>query len=72
MARQSTKLEVVVDGAKWIVREYGIGRLTSHADQLEAAKAARAVANAHPPCELIIRNPDGSIASQETYNRPVK
>lgn len=72
MARQPTKLEVVPDGAKWEVREHGIGRLTSHRDQRTATAAARAVAELHTPSELIIRNGDGSIASQESFQRPPK
>lgn len=71
MARQSTKLEVVAEGGKWQVREHGIGRLTSHPDKLDATKAARAVAAIHTPCELIIRNDDGTVDSQEVYNRPI-
>ena len=72
MARQSTRLEVAPDGEKWMVHEPGIGRLTSHADKLAATAAARAVAAIHTPCELIIRNDDGSIASEEVYPRPTK
>ncbi|HEY0672466.1 MAG TPA: DUF2188 domain-containing protein [Longimicrobiales bacterium] len=72
MTRQTTRLEVVADGEKWAVREHGIGRLTSHADKSRATKAARAVAANHPPCELTIRNDDGTIESQETFHSPVK
>lgn len=67
MPRQLTKLEVVADGPKWIVREHGIGKLTSHPDKIAASSAARAVAAIHTPCEIIIRNDDGSIDSQESY-----
>jgi hypothetical protein len=72
MSKQTTRLEVVVDGAKWAVREQGIGRLTSHPDQKQATAAARVVAANHPRCELIIRNSDGSIQSQETFDLPTK
>jgi hypothetical protein len=67
MARQSTRLEVLPDGEKWIVREHGIGRLTSHVGKREAAAAARAVAAQNTPCELMIRNADGSIDSEESF-----
>ena len=67
MARQATKLEVTPDGDKWIVREQGIGRLTSHASQADAAKAARAVAAMHTPSELTIRNADGTTDSEERF-----
>lgn len=72
MSRQATRLEVVPDGTKWIVREHGIGRLTTHPDKLDATRKARSVAALHTPCELIIRNDDGSIDSQETYHQPPK
>jgi hypothetical protein len=72
MPRESTKLEVVPDGAKWIVREHGIGRLTTHPDKSHATAAARAVAAIHTPCELVIRNADGSIESQENFKQPGK
>ena len=67
MPRETTKIEVVADGTKWIVRETGIGRLTSHPDKAAAMVAARAVAAIHTPCELIIRNGDGSIEAEERY-----
>ena len=67
MTRQPARLEVVAEGSKWVVREHGIGRLTSHADKVAGVKAAREEAAAHPPCELTIRNADGSIEKQETY-----
>lgn len=67
MARETTKIEVVADGAKWIVREAGIGRLTSHPDKAAATMAARAVAAIHTPCEITIRNDDGTIESEERY-----
>lgn len=64
--RESTRLEVVAAGDKWDVREHGIGRLSSHPTQLEATKAARAVAAIHKPCEIVIRNSDGSSESERT------
>jgi hypothetical protein len=70
MSRQTTRLEVVADGAKWTVRELGIGRLTSHPDKVKATAAARAVAAIHPPCELTIRNSDGTVQSQESFHPP--
>ena len=70
MIRQSTRLEVVADGAKWNVRERGIGRLSSHPTKLAATTAARTVAAIHTPCELVIRNSDGTIESEQTYHRP--
>lgn len=69
MSRETTKLEVVAEGAKWEVRERGIGRLTTHPDKVAATVAARAVAVQHTPAELIIRNDDGSIASEENFPR---
>jgi hypothetical protein len=66
MAREATRLEVVADGDKWNVREVGIGRLSSHATQVEATNAARAVARIHRPCELTIRNADGTTESERT------
>lgn len=69
MIRQSTRLEVAHDGSSWIVREHGIGRLTSHKTQQEAMIAARAVATQHTPSELTIRKTDGSVASEEKYPR---
>ena len=69
MARQSTRLEVAHDGTKWTVREHGIGRLTSHATQQEAKQSARAVAALHTPCELTIRDSNGTIAAEESYPR---
>ena len=69
MTRETTRLEVVGEGAKWEVRERGIGRLTSHPDKAAATVAARAVAVLHTPAELIIRNDDGSIASEENFPR---
>jgi hypothetical protein len=49
------------------VRETGIGRLTSHPDKAAAMVAARAVATIHTPCELIIRNADGTVDAEEKY-----
>ena len=69
MAKQSTQLEVAHDGGKWIVRELGIGRLTSHKSQQDAATAARAVAAIHTPSDLTIRNADGSLKSEESFPR---
>jgi hypothetical protein len=69
MTRQFTRLEIVADGAKWDVREHGIGRLSSHPTKLAATAAARAVAVIHTPCELVIRNSDGTIESEQTYPR---
>lgn len=68
MPRKTTRLEVALQGAKWDVREHGIGRLSSHPTKVEAAAAARAVAVIHTPCELIIRNMDGTIESEQTYH----
>ena len=68
MTRQSTRLEVVAEGTKWDVRERGIGRLSSHPTKLAATTKARAVAAMHTPCELIIRNDDGTIESEQTYH----
>lgn len=68
MPRQSTRLEVVPDGEKWMVREHGIGRLTSHPTKAAATAAAKAVAALHTPCELVIRNDDGSVESEQTYH----
>jgi hypothetical protein len=70
MPKQLTRLEVVADGAKWNVREHGIGRLSSHPTKVAATAAARAVALIHTPCELIIRNDNGTIESEQTYHRP--
>jgi hypothetical protein len=70
MIRESTRLEVVSDGAKWNVRERGIGRLSSHPTKVAATAAARAVAAIHTPCELVIRKSDGTIESEQTYHRP--
>jgi hypothetical protein len=70
MARQSTRLEVVADGEKWSVREHGIGRLSSHATKVAATTAARAVATLNTPSELIIRKADGSIESEQSFQRP--
>jgi hypothetical protein len=67
MTRQTTKLEVVAQGEKWQVREAGIGRLSSHATLVEATAAAKKVAAAHTPCELIIRNADGSTSSEQSF-----
>ena len=69
MKRKMTRLEVVAAGAKWDVREHGIGRLSSHPTELAAIAAARAVSMIHTPCELIIRNGDGTIKSEQTYPR---
>lgn len=69
MIRQLTRLEVAPAGAKWNVREHGIGRLSSHPTKTAAAAAARAVAAIHTPCELIIRNSDGTIESEQTYHQ---
>lgn len=69
MAREITRLEVAHDGAKWVVREHGIGRLTSHKSQQEAAIAARAVAAIHTPCEVTIRKEDGTVDSEEKFLR---
>lgn len=67
MTRQTTHLEVVSQGEKWTVREAGIGRLSSHATAAEASAAARKVAAAHTPCELIIRKADGTTESEQTF-----
>ena len=67
MTRQTTKLEVVAQGDKWLVREAGIGRLSSHATLSEATAAAKKVAAAHTPCDLIIRKGDGSSDSEQTF-----
>ena len=67
MTRHTTKLEVVPQGDKWLVRELGIGRLTSHATLGEATAAAKRVAAAHTPCELVIRKADGSTDSEQTF-----
>lgn len=72
MARPTTRLEVVAAGEKWNVSEKGIGRLSSHPTKLAATAAARAVANLHPPCELIIRKQDGTIESEQTFHSPSK
>lgn len=69
MARQTTRLEVAHDGSKWTVREHGIGRLTSHATQKDAEMAARGVAAIHTPCDITIRNLDGTVNSEEHYPR---
>ena len=69
MARQLTRLEVAHVGSDWVVREHGIGRLTSHVSQREATTAARAVAAIHTPSELTIRNEDGSVNSEESFPR---
>lgn len=67
MARQLTQLDVAHDGKKWVVREHGIGRLTSHESQKEATNAARAVAAIHTPSAVTIHNIDGSLLSEEKY-----
>ena len=64
MARQITRLDVVADGDKWSLREQGIGRLSSYATKQEATAAARAIAAQHQPCEINIRNSDGSTDSE--------
>lgn len=69
MARQPTQLEVTAQGEKWIVRELGIGRLTSHTNQDDAAKAARAVALNNTPSELTIRKADGTVEREEKFPR---
>jgi hypothetical protein len=69
LSKPPTRLEVVADGAKWSVREQGIGRLTSHVEKTAAIKAARDEAAAHPPCVLIIRADDGSVEHQESFQR---
>ena len=68
--RQTTKLEVIADGAKWNVHEPGIGRLSSHPTKVAATQAARATAVQHTPCHLIIRKADGTIESEQTYHKP--
>ncbi len=72
MARPTTRLEVVADGAKWNVCEIGIGRLSSHPTKDKATAAARAIANIHTPAELVVRNQDGSIETEHSYRAPVK
>jgi hypothetical protein len=69
MAKQLTRLEVTHNDGRWIVRELGIGRLTSHQSQQDATKAARAVAANHTPSDLTIRNEDGSLNSEESFPR---
>jgi hypothetical protein len=67
MSRQTTRLEVVAQGAKWMVRELGIGRLSSHATLAEASAAARRVAADNTPCELVIKKADGTTDSEQTF-----
>ena len=69
MTRQTTRLEVVADGAKWSVKEHGIGRLNSYGTELEATQAARAIGAQHAPCELIIRKADGSVETEHIHGR---
>ena len=64
MTRQVTRLDVVADGDKWNLREQGIGRLSTHATKQEATAAARALAAQHQPCEINIRNSDGTVDSE--------
>ena len=68
MPKQTTRLEVVADGAKWSVREHGIGRLSSHPTKVAATAAARSVAAQFHPAELTIRNSDGTVESQHAYH----
>jgi hypothetical protein len=70
MARQATKLEVVAVADKWQVTEQGIGRLSTHETMAAATAAARAIAAIHTPCELIVRKPDGTIESEQTFHAP--
>jgi hypothetical protein len=68
--RQTTRLEVVADGARWNITERGIGRLSSYPTKVAATAAAQAMARLHTPSELIIRNDNGTIDAQHNYEAP--
>ncbi|MEX2281866.1 MAG: DUF2188 domain-containing protein [Gemmatimonadota bacterium] len=70
--RETTRLEVVHDGAQWSITEHGIGRLSSYPTKLVAAAAGHALARLHTPSKLVIRNVNGTIDTEHTYDRPAK
>ena len=70
--RQITRLEIAADGERWNLNEHGIGRLSSYPTKTAATQAGQAMARLHTPSKLIIRNDNGTIDAEHTYDRPGK
>jgi hypothetical protein len=67
LERQRKVFEVAPDGHLWGVHEPGAGMLRVHPNKASASEAARKLAMANKPSQIVVKRGDGTVELEQSY-----